>query len=44
MADSLDESHKLAERDTPPVTTVLDHRYKGAAMRGVPTERNLSQR
>jgi hypothetical protein len=31
MPDALDESGKLAKGDLSPVTTVLDHRCKGAA-------------
>jgi hypothetical protein len=44
MADALDESGKLAERDSSPVTTVPDHCCEGAAVCGVRTERNLGQR
>ena len=44
MADALDKLAKLTERDSMPVTTLLDHGGKGAAVRGVRTERNLTQR
>ena len=43
IADALDKSGKLAERDSP-VATVPDHRCKGAVVLGVRTERNLGQR
>jgi hypothetical protein len=31
MANALDELGKLAKRDSSPVATISDHRYKGAA-------------
>jgi hypothetical protein len=44
MASALNKLGKLAKRDSSLVTTVLDHRRKGAAVLGVLTERNLGQR
>jgi len=32
LTDALDESSKLTKRDSSPVTTILDHYCKGAAM------------
>jgi hypothetical protein len=42
MAGAFDESGKLAERDSSPVTTVSNHRCKGAAMWGLRTEGNFN--
>ena len=42
MTDTFNESSKLAKRDSSPVTTVSDHRYKGVAMWGVQAEGNLN--
>jgi hypothetical protein len=44
MADACDEPDNLAERDPSPVTAVPDDCSEGAAVLGVRTERNLSQR
>jgi hypothetical protein len=44
MADAFNESGKLAERDSSPVTALPDHCCEGAAVCGVRTERNLGQR
>ena len=44
MADALDEPGNLAERDSSPVTAVLDNCCEGTAVWGVRTERHLSQR
>jgi hypothetical protein len=44
MTDAFNESGKLPERDSSPVTTVSDHCCKKAAVRGVRAELNLNQR
>jgi hypothetical protein len=44
MTDACNESGKLPERDSSPVTTVSNHHCKGAAMWGVRAEGNLNQR
>jgi hypothetical protein len=43
MTDAFNEPGKLAKRDSSPITTVSDHRFKGAAMWGVWAEGNLKQ-
>ena len=44
VAGALNKSSQLAERDSPPVTTVPDHHCEGVAVCGVRTERDLGQR
>jgi hypothetical protein len=44
MTDAFNKTDKLAERYSSPITTVSDHRCKGAAMWGVRAEGNLNQR
>jgi hypothetical protein len=44
VAGARDKSDNLGERDSSPVTTVLDDRREGVAVCGVRTERDLGQR
>jgi hypothetical protein len=41
MTGTRDKSNNLAERDSSPIITVLDRRYKGIIMCGIRTERDL---